>query len=179
MILFGKHEFDEKQEIIQRHADQLCSATLHPTHVDNKNGTVHHSPVFLYHQAMPFNQRENSSSKESHPFLQKVKRTSEGADVRFSKGIFMKKIFKKGYLYYTRQPPICQALLFNIYKKYIFKMQHFENSPYIHGIMLSFCGFHTNQHKFSFSAGICTSICGNGMEIPSRSNAFFTSSIKR
>ena len=39
---------------------------------------------------------------------EKVKRSSEGADERFSKGIFMKKIFKKGYLYYTPQPPICQ-----------------------------------------------------------------------
>ena len=38
----------------------------------------------------------------------KVKRTPEGADVRFIKGIFMKKIFKKGYLYYTLCHPTCQ-----------------------------------------------------------------------
>jgi len=40
--------------------------------------------------------------------LHKVKRSPEGADERFSKGIFMKKIFKKGYLYYTPVYPFCQ-----------------------------------------------------------------------
>ncbi|WP_337619877.1 hypothetical protein, partial [Ruminococcus sp.] len=41
-------------------------------------------------------------------FSEKVKLPPEGADGSFSKGIFMKKIFKKGYLYYTPVYPLCQ-----------------------------------------------------------------------
>ena len=40
-----------------------------------------------------------------------VKCPSVRTDGHFSKGIFMKKIFKKGYLYYTRSKGICQAIL--------------------------------------------------------------------
>ena len=40
-----------------------------------------------------------------------VKCPSVRTDGHFSKGIFMKKIFKKGYLYYTRNKGICQAIL--------------------------------------------------------------------
>jgi len=40
--------------------------------------------------------------------FEKVKCPSEGADGHFNKGIFMKKIFKKGYLYYTPVYPFCQ-----------------------------------------------------------------------
>ena len=43
--------------------------------------------------------------------FEKVKCPSEGADGHFNKGIFMKKIFKKGYLYYTRSKGVCQAIL--------------------------------------------------------------------
>ena len=54
--------------------------------------------------------------------FEKVKCPSEGADGHFNKGIFMKKIFKKGYLYYTPVYPFCQQnyRLFTLilYKKY-------------------------------------------------------------
>ena len=50
----------------------------------------------------------NQSVRFAWDDLQKVKRSPEGADERFSKGIFMKKIFKKGYLYYTSVYPFCQ-----------------------------------------------------------------------
>ena len=40
--------------------------------------------------------------------FEKVKCPSEGADGHFNKGIFMKKIFKKGYLYYILPIPSCQ-----------------------------------------------------------------------
>ena len=64
----------------------------------------------------------NQSVRFAWDDLHKVKRSPEGADERFSKGIFMKKIFKKGYLYYTPVYPFCQQnhRLFTIilYKKY-------------------------------------------------------------
>ena len=54
--------------------------------------------------------------------FEKVKCPSAPSDGHFNKGIFMKKIFKKGYLYYTPVYPFCQQnyRLFTLilYKKY-------------------------------------------------------------